>query len=211
VRARERLLRRAPCAPCVQELVEASSFTFGIDGAPPAELLFLLWCVLAIPSGAPEWMAEASIGSDAARGTSRTCTEDAIMAARSFMGASSPAWQLQPPTPTIVPLRLVLTSAIEAHSRGYALTANAAAANGGSCEAPGNDAGFIANPRAAHASEIVFGELRIWRKAMEMLAMPSTGVKRKPARARSERPVEHAVERCEVIGSAKRTWKRIRS
>ena len=42
-------------ADCFAELL-AAPLSFDADGGPPAEAMWLLWCLLAQPKDAPEWM-----------------------------------------------------------------------------------------------------------------------------------------------------------
>ena len=127
----------------------SSADDIAVNGTPPSDLLFLLWCLLAREEEAPAWMLPG--GTTDEDGDEPTLPGAAAAdAARRFMSLSMAA-QLEPPTRLVVSARHVLSSALRMHAAAAAVV-----------RAPMSE-------RAVHAARVIEGERRIWEKAQALL------------------------------------------
>ena len=193
LRARERTLRTSACARCFDELTrELTSsgdgggddggvrFSFDWLGRPPADLLLLLWYLLAEPHTAPGWMLQPRSAPPSGGGLAGPSEQDAaIRAAQAFI-ALPPDAQLHPPTPTRVPPADVLRAAIRSHLASLPPMGRPGLQTAGSraqqqhhhqqhqrASAPA--AGDRLDERAEYVAALVEGERRIWERALSLL------------------------------------------
>ena len=190
LRLRQRSLRTSECGVCFSELIDAAAdgdevsrvaFTFGVDGTPSSELLYVLWLLLAEPSKQPLWMSAPPFrvsGSDNVQhrdyGTKPTGVSAAVVAAREFIEAPIER-QLEPPTPLLVQMVDVLSAAVRSHAAKAYPKKQLSPSHGG--DGVGMPDAQLSG-RSAQAATVVGGELAIWNRALSFLVESSTTSRR---------------------------------